>query len=258
MRLQSFGFIIITLCIFILQSFQKKPNLCPAVTGSPHFVTEVTKFDTKFLVAFNEVKLGDYIQNGGFNTGQTIFIVRCFENNRFETIAEGSIQRKQMGIFEATVTPSLGLQKEPFPTITSPMVGDYVIPSTIFITQRNIITPNIVKSNEELFIQYGVNNFGFDLSPSGQQEIKTLVEKMGPNQGRLMIEAYSLRKGNSDRLRIETLVRAQTIAAYIMEIFPIPDHQIIPLGYGNEWLKDRNIPREAHTIDGVRFRILVE
>jgi hypothetical protein len=136
------------------------------------------------------------------------------------------------------------------------MVGDVILPKKITVVKKSFIAPKRVVAFNELFLQALDGSLSFNLSERGGQKVEELVKSFASFKGKLLIEGFELVKGNKEKIRIEALVRAQAVAAYVTQTFNLPDEKVIPISYGNDWLLNKDLDPSIDA--GLRFRLLVD
>ena len=75
--------------------------------------------------------------------------------------------------------------------------------------------------------------------------------------GRILIEAFILASGNREQLRIESLMRAQSISKYLAGLYNIESNQIVTIGYGNDWIQSGLQPVKGWPNNNVTSGIII-
>lgn len=124
-----------------------------------------------------------------------------------------------------------------------PMVGDFIAPLKTAVHARVNITPRVELGLAELFeLESSGGKYTYDLSAQGRSLLAQQFEKFSQSSGRLVVEAYANKAGTRDALRLESQVRAQTVAQYIMRVFQLSEQQVVSIGYGSDTLPTGFVP----------------
>lgn len=179
--------------------------------------------------------------------GSEITIQRCLPPGYWSLIANGLVTNLNGTLVEAIVTVKNKLvssygkindyEIENKNLFLRPMVGDNVIPLNKTISKKVTINENFLLAVENLFEKDNKNNFSYELSENGEKIIQEKMEKLKNMNGKILIEGFNLNIGNTKEIRIETLIRAQTIAKFIINYYQIDEKKVFAIGYGNDWLK---------------------
>ncbi|APJ04899.1 OmpA family protein [Silvanigrella aquatica] len=204
------------------------------------------------------------------SVGGEVQIARCLPPGRWVFLGKGNVERMNGNMIEALIT---GMEykgtspgKIPQDVVETgnmywrPMAGDSIFPLQKYVNKKISITPKFEISSQELFVSQDLNQFSYEISKQGEDLLKEKFDYFKHKNGRLLVEGFILAAGNSDDLRIESLMRAQTIAKYLSNTFNIDSNQIIAIGYGNDWLEKgmqpvKNWPNKNIT-NGIILKIL--
>jgi hypothetical protein len=76
-----------------------------------------------------------------------------------------------------------------------------------------------------------------------------------------LIEGFVSSPGDKEELRIESLIRAQTVQKYFINTFQLHSSQIIAVGYGSDGLQTGMVPIKMgpnqKIMNGVRLKMIL-
>ncbi len=206
------------------------------------------------------------------SVGGEVHIVRCLPPGKWVFLGKGNVTGINGNMVEAIITSPLKISaqfgKIPAEFISSgnmywrPMVGDTIYPVDKVINKKITLSPRIEIPFHDLFISMDLNQYSYEISKQGEDILKEKFTAFLKANGRLLIEAFILTSGNREQLRIESLMRAQSISKYLANLYNIDPNQIVTIGYGNDWLQSglqpvKGWPKQNVT-SGIIIRLLPE
>ena len=201
----------------------------------------------EFLVAWDYLGEHKYYHTQKPEIGGEILIVRCLPPGHYVVVAKGGVDKLNGSMIEAHVTAvnyeNIILGKSTQELVESrnlvwrPMVGDEVFPVYKQIEKIVLALPKFQFSNNSLFVKQGDGGYSLDLSEEGQNILREKFGKLKNRNGRLLVEGFILTTGNRDKLRTESLMRAQTVSTFLIREFSLVPSQVVPIGYGNDWIQ---------------------
>lgn len=226
----------------------------------------------EFLVGWSILSNEKLNNNQKPQLGAEITIVRCLPPNHFVVLGKGTVTNVNGGMVQAHVTSpnlvemSLGKSSQNWiesrNLIWRPMVGDIVIPIYKHIQKALVVSPTFQFNTNDLFIKREDGTYSFTLSELGQNLLKEKFEKFKNRNGRLLVEGYNLNPGSREEMRLDSLMRAQTVSTFFIREYSLEQSRVVPVGYGNDWLQTGMQPVDTiHNLqsdDGIILKILNE
>jgi hypothetical protein len=179
--------------------------------------------------------------------GGEFLVLRCLPPGRFVTIGKGKVERINGNMVEGFVysekdsspirNTSALAPIESGNLMWRPMAGDSIYPLKKEISKIKSILPQIKLFTNNLFLQDGENHYSYTLSEQGQNKLREAFESLKNKKGRLFVEGFILNSGDRESLKIESLIRAQTVATFLTHEFSLEQNTVVPLGFGNDWRK---------------------
>ena len=220
-----------------------------------------------FVVGWNLRENHEYLHTQKPELGGEIVILRCLPPGRYVLIAKGSVDKLNGSMVEAQVNSTnyddiiLGKYTQELVEsknlIWRPMVGDEVLPVYKQIEKVLLVSPKFQLSTNDLFRQQEGGGSSLTLSDEGQNLLKEKFEQLKNRNGRLLVEGFILTTGNRDKLRTESLMRAQTVSAFLIHEFSLQPSQVVPIGYGNDWMQTGMQPAQDSE-SGIVLKMLNE
>jgi outer membrane protein OmpA-like peptidoglycan-associated protein len=225
-----------------------------------------------FLVGWNLRENHEYLHTQKPELGGEIAILRCLPPGRYVVVARGSVNKLNGSLVEAQVnavndndvilgkaTPEWMEAKN---LVWRPMVGDEVLPIYKRINKVLVASPQFKFNRDELFVQQEGGGSTYTLSEEGQNLLKEKFERLKNRNGRLLVEGFVLSTGDKDKLRTESLMRAQTVSAFLIREYALQPSQVVPIGYGNDWMETGmqavNNQNDINTDSGIILKMLNE
>lgn len=200
--------------------------------------------------------------------GAEIVIVRCLPPGRYVEIARGQVERLNAQMLEATVYSSQydeivqGQQTQELVEtrnlIWRPMVGDEVFPVYKEVRPVTVVSPKIRLNANALFLKEEDGHISLTLSQEGQDLLREKFAEFKNKSGRLLVEGFILTTGNRESLRTESLMRAQTVSTFLIREFALQPNQVVPIGYGNDWLETGMQTIEKNDLDNFESGIILK
>lgn len=218
---------------------------------------------------YTEQEIPSYLRP---TVGGEIRIVRCLPPGKWVFLGNGYVTGINGNMVEAIVANNSRVQgklgKIPSEFIATgnsywrPMIGDAIFPVEKYVNKKLSVSPKIEIPFQDLFISQDLNQYSYEISKQGEEILKEKIKLFKQAKGRLLIEAFILTSGNREQLRIESLMRAQSISNYISNLYNIESEQIVTIGYGNDWLQtglqaEKKWPKKNIT-SGIILRLLPE
>ncbi len=232
------------------EEFQSLHTHCQENKESSHLkldYSQKTEEKNQFLVGWKLKENQDYYHRQKPEIGGNILIVRCLPPGRYAVIAEGIVNRLNGKMIEASVIANnydeivLGKYTqnlvESGNLFTRPMVGDEVFSVNKSIQKKLVINPTFRLENNSLFTKQNEGGYSLDLSEKGQNLLREKFAQLKDKNGRLLVGGYALITGNREDIRTESLMRAQTVSTFLIREFALDPSQVVPLGYGNDWMQ---------------------
>ncbi|WGL61236.1 hypothetical protein QEJ31_06480 [Pigmentibacter sp. JX0631] len=226
------------------------------------------------LVGSNEYKVGwDFYTGQEIPTylrpavGGEVQIMRCLPPGKWVFVGKGNVTGVNGNIVEALISGASDIESQygkiPNEYITTaniywkPMVGDTIFPIEKHINRKISISPRVEISFQDLFISSDLNQFSYEISKQGEDILKEKFNQFKKLNGRILIEAFILSSGNREQLRIESLMRAQSISKYLANLYNIESNQIVTIGYGNDWIQSGLQPVKGWPNNNVTSGIII-
>ncbi|MES2614382.1 MAG: hypothetical protein V4591_03095 [Bdellovibrionota bacterium] len=260
------------------QNFDKMDSFsghCSLQRGSPNLKLNFSqKLDqnseqkNEFLVGWSFMDHHNYNHTQKPELGGDVVVVRCLPPGHYAMIAKGQVENLNGGMIEARVyttnydEPVLGKQTqnlvESRNLVWRPMVGDEVIPIYNQVAKIKIISPKFQLSTNELFIKQEDGLYSLALSDDGKNLLREKFEHFKNRNGRLLVEGFILTSGNTEKLRLDSLMRAQTVSTFLIREYSLQPSQVVSIGYGNDWLQTGMQPVGSYPFveEGVVLKIL--
>ena len=201
--------------------------------------------------------------------GGLIKIMRCLPPGRFVTVAKGQVTGLNGILVEAQVEAfdyKKSVYGKVFPEevamgaiLPRPMVGDIVLTEETNISEKLQVNPTLTFFSKDIFKSNAANSYADELSEQGKEKIKQKIEAMRGLEGELVIEGFILEQGNRDELRKRSLLRAQTVAAFIAREYQLESRLVTAIGYGNDWYQKGMVVQSGlnkAVEDGVRLKLV--
>jgi hypothetical protein len=207
--------------------------------------------------------------------GGEVFVARCLPPGKWTILGAGEVERVNGNLIEASIVGTHnpfdgkdpGLNEIPKSVIEfgnfywRPMVGDRVFPIQKTLFNKLSITPKIELDTQELFVHLGNQMYSYDLSDHGKKILEKKFRLFENKRGRLLIEGFVSSPGDKEELRIESLIRAQTVQKYFINTFQLHSSQIIAVGYGSDGLQTGMVPIKMgpnqKIMNGVRLKMIL-
>jgi OmpA family len=209
--------------------------------------SERTETKNEFRVGWNdysESEIPSYLKP---SVGGEVRIARCLPPGKWVFLGKGNVEGINGNIVEAVINgfEYQGAAPGKFPQdfvetgnmYWRPMAGDSVFPIQKNINKKTSISPRFEISSQEIFVTQELNQFSYEISKQGEELLKEKFSYFKNMNGRMLVEGFILTSGNREELRIESLMRAQAISKYLVNIFKLDQNQVIAIGYGNDWLQ---------------------
>ncbi len=193
--------------------------------------------------------------------GDEVTVARCLPPGLYQSIAKGHVDQVNGKMVTAKVTiPKNGEinlgkwsleQAKQGNLFARPMAGDEVIPYQHKVVNHKLfISPIVVIAHEDLFEKTNSETYSFSLSEFGRSQLKEKFKVFAKTSGNLQIQGFVLKPGDPNKLREESLLRAQAVANYLVREFNLDQRKIIPIGYSNDWFNQEtntmnNLPSEG-------------
>ena len=230
----------------------KKLNLCQFENDSDTMMANLklkysqkTENKNEFLVGWNKTESHAYLHEKRPELGGEFAVVRCLPPGRYITIATGTVRKLNGNIVEGVVNAlnenevhlgkSTQERIEFRNLIWRPMVGDEILPIQKQISKVVSSLPEFKLQTNDLFLKESDNSFTYALSEEGQKYLKSKFEMIRNKRGRLLVQGFISSAGDREELRMESLMRAQTVATFLMREFSLNESQVISVGVGNDW-----------------------
>ncbi|MFZ9519715.1 MAG: OmpA family protein [Silvanigrellaceae bacterium] len=234
-----------------------------ALPDKPVSVQRVERNDEgRILVSWSLTNPG--IDDDGFEeparlqTGAEFDLIRCLPPGRLVAVGKGEVSARNGSTVEgllsvAGIAPSVdrGVADELvssgnlYPT---PMVGDLVVVRRKEISEVKKIVPRVTVPASSLFESQSSRNgqMQMELSQTGRDSLRQLLSSnFAQARGRLLIEVHAQRAGSRQRLRDETLQRAESIERFLRYEFGIDKSQILAVGHGADSYVSGFVPANA-------------
>jgi hypothetical protein len=178
-------------------------------------------------------------------TGAEFDVLRCLPPGRWTVVGRGEVVGRNGALVEGQLTHSgkvpvisRGVSED---MVTAgnlyplPMAGDFVVVRRTEVVQVKQISPRVMIPAASLFSSDGADGFQIDLSRSGQESLRDiLTSRFAQARGKLLIEVYAQRTGSRQKLRGETLQRAESIGRFLRYEFGLEKSQIVEIGLGSD------------------------
>ena len=231
-----------------------------------------TQTKNQFRVGWNYYSVNEVLGYLKPTVGGEVQVARCLPPGKWAFLGKGNVVGINGNYVEAIINGHEYIGKSagkiPDDMIETgnmywrPMAGDVIFPVEKTIHKKLTISPKIELSFQQLFISENLNQYSYELSKQGEEILKDKFEKFKNLNGKLLIEGFILKSGNREELRIESLMRAQSVSKYLTNEFNINENQIVSIGYGNDWLKTGMQPIKIwpnkETSHGIILRMLPE
>lgn len=232
--------------------------------------SENLNLDNNFLVGWKLYHDQATHSSLGPMVGGEVQIARCLPPGRWVRLAEGNVEKINGSTVEAVVHASdfkeANFGKIPVEYLRlgniywRPMVGD-----SVFLVQKEVsskvsINPIVRISTKDLFVNLNDGSYSYSLSENGQNILSQKYNLFKQKNGRLAVEGFVLHSGDREKLRIDSLMRAQAVSNYFVRAFNLTSAQVMAFGYGADWLKVgmqplTSWPREEIN-DGIVLRLI--
>lgn len=234
--------------------------------------SEKTQIKNEFKVGwsfYSSAEIPSYLRP---TVGGEVQVARCLPPGKWVYLGKGNVTGINGNIVEATINGYEYNEKsagkipnelaETRNMYWRPMTGDVVFPIQKNISKKLFVSPKVELSFQELFVSVDLNQYSYELSKQGEEILREKFEQFKNLNGRMLIEGFILTSGNREELRIESLMRAQSISKYLTNAFNIHESQIVSIGYGNDWLQKGMTPIKSwpnKTIShGITLRMMPE
>ncbi|WP_397600717.1 OmpA family protein [Silvanigrella sp.] len=206
-----------------------------------------TKIINEFRVGWNYYSSSEIPNYLKPTIGGEIQVARCLPPGKWAFLGKGNVIGINGNIVEALIKgyeyKASSAGKIPIDFVDTgnmywrPMAGDVIFPVEKIINKKLTVSPKIELSFQDLFISVDLNQYSYELSKQGEEILKDKFEKFKNLNGKMLIEGFILTSGNREELRIESLMRAQSVSKYLANTFNINENQIISIGYVNDWIQ---------------------
>ncbi|MGY3802946.1 OmpA family protein [Pigmentibacter ruber] len=199
--------------------------------------------------------------------GGEVQVMRCLPPGKWVFVGKGNVTGINGNIVEAVISGFSDIEtqfgKIPAEFISSgniywkPMVGDTIFPVEKHINRKIAISPRVEIPFQDLFISSDLNQYSYEISKQGEDILKEKFSQFKKLNGRILIESFILTSGNREQLRIESLIRAQSVSKYLANLYNIESNQIVTIGYGNDWLQSGLQPIKGWPNNNITSGIII-
>jgi outer membrane protein OmpA-like peptidoglycan-associated protein len=131
------------------------------------------------------------------------------------------------------------LSRALFPKFPNAMAGDLAVPQRFNLHRRQLLTPALTLSYNELFEDPKANPATFEFKAQGLTQLREAARIFaGARLSLLMVEGYTDHEGPSNISQVESYQRALAVRQILIKDLGFDEKRVVAVGYGDSEMVD--------------------